>query len=600
MGIFELNSITIDKYKPYLKNVLGKCGSRNINIYNEPAGDGNLFMYVVDNDTTIRINSMYSPVNEAQIWAKNSTDNYDLLNITVMFGFGNGYCVREILNRLNRDGRMIVFEPDAGIFNNVIRNYDVSDILQDDRILVLVGVDSWTLFKEYVIETVRVDNINYAHVVYHPAYNLLDVDKYNDYITFMNQYIDRTKISLNTLNDFGKRLVENQIYSLRKLENCNILADYKEYVTDKDVAIIVSAGPSLTKNIGMLKNVGDNALILAVDRVAQLLLEHDIIPDVIVSVDPAFPPEKIRDERWLDIPLLCSFDSNKEMIKIHPNKRIYFDSPNMPAKLLEKAGKKVIKLERGGSVATAAFMACIALGFKTIILCGQDLAYGDGDITHSDGRKDGVTGGKSVDVFVEGINGRMIKSRSDWKSYLDFFEDVILRNKGIKVVDATEGGARIKGTEVIALKDAVSNYCTSPSSVKQVIKISESSFSKDDILSLDKYVGEIVNDINLVKRISKNIVKLADTLIRYVDEDKYDEDGKEAVMLRKFSSEFNSCQSLTMLIMYATDDIKDYVWDLYTGENDYTSSVRNMYVRYKKMFLILQEKLDELTRLIYE
>ena len=171
MGIFELNSITIDKYRPYLKNVLGKCGSRNINIYNEPAGDGNLFMYVVDNDTTIRINSMYSPVNEAQIWAKNSTDNYDLLNITVMFGFGNGYCVREILNRLNRTGRMIVFEPDAGIFNNVIRNYDVSDVLQDDRILVLVGEDNWTLFKEYVIENVRVDNINYAHVVYHPAYN---------------------------------------------------------------------------------------------------------------------------------------------------------------------------------------------------------------------------------------------------------------------------------------------------------------------------------------------------------------------------------------------------------------------------------------------
>lgn len=600
MEIFEHNTYTINKYKAYLNNMCNAHDGYDMNIYNNQARDGNLFMYVDKGDITIRINSMYSPVNEAEIWAKNSIDNFDLLNISVMFGLGNGYCVREVLKGINNEGRIIVYEPSVSIFNDVLRNYDISDILQDERVLILVGDNYWKTFKEYVMDTIRVDNINYAHVIYHPAYNLLDNDKFIKYMSFMNQYIERTKISLNTLNDFGKRLVENQVYSLRNLHNCSILSDYQELIADSETAIIVSAGPSLAKNINMLKNVGDNAFVLAVDRSAQMLLEHNIIPDVIVSVDPAFPPEKIHDDRWIDIPLLCSFDSNKELIKNHPNKRIYFDSPNMPAVILEKAGKKVIRLERGGSVATAAFMACIALGFRTIILCGQDLAYGEGDITHSDGRKDGVTGGKSVDVYVEGINGQNIKSRSDWKSYLDFFEDVISRNDGIKVVDATEGGARIKGTDVMSLEDAISSYCMKSSEVKKTVKLSESSFSKDDLLLIDKSIDSIVNDINMVKAISKNIVKLADALIHHIDEGIYDENSREAVMLRKYISEFNNCQSLTLIIMYAAADIEDYVWNLYSGDKDYISSVKSMYKKYKIMFLAIQEKLCDITKLIYE
>ena len=600
MNYFNVNTKAIYTHKIYLDNVINNNVNETIKVFNELAGDGNLFMYIQMADgKIIRINSMYSPVNEASIWAKNIVDNYDLLNICVLFGFGNGYCVREILSGINKDGRIIIYEPSIEIFISTLNNYDVSDILIDNRVLLLVGTEYLSAFKEYVIETVRVDNINYVHTAVHPQYDLMFKKESDRFQSFILQYIDRMKVSQNTMNSAGKRLVENQIYSLKHLDNCNILHDMAEFVMKNDTAIIVSAGPSLKKNMDFIKDVNGKALVIAVDRTIDLLLKHDIIPDIVVSVDPIFSLSHIENDTWKTIPLMCSFDTNADIIRAHPDKRIYFDSPKLPADILTKEGKNVIKLERGGSVATAAFMAVIALGYKNIILCGQDLAYGEGDVTHSDGTSEKVSEDKYKDIMVQGINGDMIKCRSDWKTYLDFFEDAIMRNPDVNVIDATEGGALIRGTIVMALKDAISKYCTKESRARQFVTDLQTSFSDEDIKNIKEHLLSIVNDINMVRSLSKSIVKTADKLLKMINDGRFTERSEDVKMFNQYVSQFNSCSSLTMIIMYSANDIKEYIWNLYTGEDDDESALINMYEKYKYMFSALQGKLDELTKLIY-
>ena len=600
MDYYNKNINAIYSCKPNLVKIVNGNTDRELNVYNSFAKDGNSFMYVEMKDGNIvRINSMYSPINEAEIWAKGVNDNYDLQKIYIMFGLANGYCVRSILKKMNSWGKIIIYEPSGEIFIDSLKNYDLSDVLTDDRVALFVGEDNLGNFKAHVINIIGIDNIEYVHKAVHPQYDLLYKKQLDEFERYLFSYLDRLKVSQNTMNTYGRTLVMNQVYSLKNLKECNILSDLMGNVRDNDTAVIVAAGPSLAKNIDELKKAENNAFILAVDRTVDILIEHNIMPDVVVSVDPVFSLSFIKNEKWQEIPLMCSFDTNKDIICGHLCKRIYFDSPNLPAKILSGLGKRTIKLERGGSVATAAFMAVIALGFKNIILCGQDLAYGANGQTHSDGAKEKVSAEKYKDVLVKDIYGNIIKTRSDWKTYLDFYEDVISRNQNVNVIDATEGGAFIEGTVVMNLADAIEKYCITCPEVKHIVSHMQSSFNDEDLNNIANSLDYIVNDINLVLMISKKIIKLSDSIIRLIKSGDYTENNAEVIKFNQYIEQFNSCNSFTMILMYSASEIKDYIWSLYLGKDCYDNTLISMYEKYKYMFSALQGKLDELTKLIY-
>ena len=139
MDYYNKNINAIYSCKPNLVKIVNGNTDRELNVYNSFAKDGNSFMYVEMKDGNIvRINSMYSPINEAEIWAKGVNDNYDLQKIYIMFGLANGYCVRSILKKMNSWGKIIIYEPSIEIFISTLNNYDVSDILIDNRVLLLV------------------------------------------------------------------------------------------------------------------------------------------------------------------------------------------------------------------------------------------------------------------------------------------------------------------------------------------------------------------------------------------------------------------------------------------------------------------------------
>lgn len=225
-------------------------------------------------------------------------------------------------------------------------------------------------------------------------------------------------------------------------------------------AIIVSAGPSLTKNVELLREVKGRALILCVDAAFKVLLTRGIIPDAVLSIERGvatyeyfyksqeFPPEVVLVAPPVVYPAIFREFQGPKVVLFKDNEGVsgWFDS------LLNRG-----RVSMGTSVAHLAFGFARLVEADPIVFIGQDLAYSPEGYTHSagtvyEGQK--RTDSENATVWVEDYHGNLIPSTPIWKNFLTWFEKEIPQTAA-RCIDATEGGARIRGTEVLTLRETI-------------------------------------------------------------------------------------------------------------------------------------------------
>ncbi|EID8676753.1 motility associated factor glycosyltransferase family protein, partial [Campylobacter jejuni] len=239
---------------------------------------------------------------------------------------------------------------------------------------------------------------------------------------------------------------------------------YKELLSKRkgisDTAIIVSTGPSLTKQLPLLKKYASKATIFCADSSYPILAKHGIKPDYVLSLER--------------IPLTSEFFNNdfgefdKDIVFIvksvtHPHTIKYLQKNNRAFILVSTYASFIqyLKLDyfgyfnMGFSVAHMNFLLTIHLKYKNIILIGQDLAYAKDGQTHSQGFiHANLHNGdyeRDLDKFsttAYGGNGK-VQSSEIWTLFRHNFEKDIVNikmNYHITTYNCTEGGARIEGT----------------------------------------------------------------------------------------------------------------------------------------------------------
>ena len=175
-------------------------------------------------------------------------------------------------------------------------------------------------------------------------------------------------------------------------------------------------------------------------------------------------------------------------------------------------GKEIYQLPGGGSVATLAFSLVCHLGFDKIILVGQDLAF-TGNKSHADGTfKETMAVEDTKDfLMVPGNVEKMVPTREDFDNYRKWFEEFIEYWKGIKdvqFINATEGGALIKGTQIMTLKDAISLYCTEMVDIKSCIAQLKPVFSEEEQKKIENYYVETPQKIEQIIKLAQKAQKL--------------------------------------------------------------------------------------------
>lgn len=451
--------------------------------------------------TDIYLNSKYNPTIEAEKYMAEVKDMQEKAILT-LFGLANGSFAREALCITNEEVDIIIYEPCVDIFMQVIHSIDISDLLSDDRIMLVVeGINS-QYYDVVLGDNLCSYNKNSSKHIALPKYVNLFPDSYAVYSEKTQGAYDRLAMRTNTFLSVGKDICENNIMNLRYVPGCRSGEDYINHFPKDMPAIVVSAGPSLEKNIQLLKEAKGKALIMVVDTAISHVLSIGVEPDMVITVDFAKYLHYFEDERLKNVGFVVEPDSHYRILdKVKPNNVIFCGTDvALWTKLMRSQGSDLQFLDVGGSVATAAIATVIKWGFKKVILIGQDLAFSGGSkhIGEEVQEYDFSTGEY---VYVKGIDGNKLVTYANFMPYLRWIEKIAYLNKDVEIIDATEGGAYKEHTTIMSFREAIDIYCTNSFGVKEIIDSVPRLFTKDGNDIIIDTLENMKNNLQRMRRI---------------------------------------------------------------------------------------------------
>lgn len=397
---------------------------------------------IIHNDISTKsatlLHSKYNPEKEAIQFAKKQFNSKEKINI--VYGFGLGYHIEEILKKLDSKDLLYVLDINLEVFKLALKLKNLQKILLDKRLRLIISESQEEVAKQF-LKLLKEEN---KFVIYPPSLKSIP-NKYEKFKFVMEDWNVKKGVTGEWEEELKKNYEKN---SLIKSESIGgMINKYK----NKPI-IIVSAGPSLNKNKHLLENLKGKALIFAVGPAVKSLLRANVKPDMFCIIDPSILTYKqIEGIEDLDIPFIYLDTANEYTVsKYNGPKYVISNKANGGT-----SNKELI--EMGGSVATAIMDMAIKFGGNPIVFVGQDLAYVD-NRHHAEGNMYGKSEVvKSLPNMrkVKGQNGELLDTTLALLSYKHWIENKISDNTNIEFVNATEGGALIEGCKNMKLSDFI-------------------------------------------------------------------------------------------------------------------------------------------------
>ena len=433
---------------------------------------GKLSLKYFDGNRSILLHSAYDPEKEAEKLIGSSSMDSDVIFV---FGFGFAYHIRALQKSIGPQVRVVVLESDLNLLRVAFEQMDFRDILTDSRFIYLFGTEEMLRLQMAHLLQARTGLILHRPSIVpllpmekiHPGYveNLANIYR----LAGLNVW----KFIGNSPEDSiqGIRQTLQNIEFISKSPNIEELFGKFEGVP----AICVAAGPSLQRNMHLLHKVKDKALIFACDAVYHKLIAEGITPHFVCVVErgeityQAFFENKMLSDESILVGLNVIWP---EIFRTYPGVRTVIGRSTTPfEKIVNQGYPNFALLKVGPSVAHQCFSLARSMGCDPIVLIGQDLAYSEDGESHAPGvfqwdqnektRQMKVGLNTEKVVFVESVNGNKIRSNEIWVQFLEWFEVEIPKTKAT-VIDATEGGAKIAGTEIRRLAEVIKDWKPDP------------------------------------------------------------------------------------------------------------------------------------------
>ncbi len=476
--IYEKNMSALRQKYPVWAEQLEhiKRKKRNFHVIAEQSLMGDTILKVDDNGRVLYLNGKYAPTAAADRWLRQQ-GKFEEYTPVVIIGVSNGYHIRRIMEAVPKTSNILVYEPSFELFRRAMEEVDLSFLFQLD---VPVGIIVEGMNEEeseaYFHLMVSYDNMTSLKCYTSGNYNILFQEQVEDFVKKLKGYVERLSITWNTLVRYTDIKAMNTFHNLHYLYEGYSMEALQGILPGDIPVIVVSAGPSLNNNIMELKKAAGKACVIATDTAMKPLLNAGIIPNLFVIIDGLKPGVLFEHKNLSRVPMVTMTGVSVEPMAYHKGKKFfYYSSSPLEQKILmdlsekEQRNRVLPHLVTGGSVANSAYSLGVYMGAKTIILVGQDLAM-TGNRTHADGtfqdKMDEIDVKNGGYFEVEAIDGGKIWTRDDFDRYRKWFEECAKEWKHITMVDATEGGALIHGSKVMALKKAIQKYCKKDFNVK--------------------------------------------------------------------------------------------------------------------------------------
>ncbi|MCI9530819.1 MAG: motility associated factor glycosyltransferase family protein [Lachnospiraceae bacterium] len=471
MGIYEKNLKTLAKYYPEMDVMIKEAKDNlqpDLEILEEVSCDGEVILKIKRGDRICYLNGRRNAKEPAQVWVKTLGELQRNAPVFIV-GVGNPSYLRELVEQTEKRIAIIVYEPSLQIFLKFLEMVDIESWMEKHLLVFWVeGIrDMDAEHVKGIFQTLfSYETLNFSRSLILPNYDVLFTEKIVDYMRIRRDIVLNEVLQFNTKEIFSHIMVRNLFSNVKYLCDGYKTTQLVEVIPRDIPGIVVAAGPSLNKNIQELKHAKGKAFIIAVDTAMKPLLDAGIEPDMFAVIDAMKPLELVKIEKARSIPLLTMLNAAPEVLDYHTGMKFFFNQGyEFAEKIFRKSKWKEGEVSCGGSVATSVFSLLYKIGINTIILVGQDLAYTDNK-SHADGTFHEVMEQVDTSKFrmVEGNYEKEVPTRSDFKVFIDWYNMYIEGCKnyreGFRVINATEGGAKINNTEVMALKDAIEKECT--------------------------------------------------------------------------------------------------------------------------------------------
>ncbi|HEF1994454.1 TPA: motility associated factor glycosyltransferase family protein, partial [Campylobacter jejuni] len=420
----------------------------NLNIYDKTH---NVFMY---ENLEEEINFFYQSILE-------KTPRYPFICI---YGIGNALLIKNLAKHYKH---LFVFESEIELFILALSMIDLSEELcsgkiylvdiEEERadIQLLILFDMKDMFEYLSLYEMFVNNVYYKKFyedIWHRADNLCEKNI---------EVIVRNLISnLNIGFECYSHLLQNIPSMFESIPFQRILSERKNKFEN---AIVVSAGPSLAKQLSLLKAYQEKAVIFCADGALSMLEKEGIIPDYVTNLDCRDLAMKFFQNKENKTSLnILSCATHPSLVHFLDNKSVVLrDDPLYQRFNLNDFGY----IDTGTHVSHFSYTLALALGFKNIIMIGQDLAFDKEGNSHSKGFSYGeqFSGEKTVPTLkAQAYGGKgEVLTHITWNDYRIKLEYLFACNEQkAKFYNATEGGARINFTEELSFKECCEKLLT--------------------------------------------------------------------------------------------------------------------------------------------
>ncbi len=446
------------------------------------------------------VHSNYNPQVEAERWVRSVNREAGLI---IVFGLGMGYHVQALLKQVDKKTRICVIEPSARIFKALISSRKLSELF-DERVVLFVSDDADYLSTQLfnVFRSSLMEKVEFAE---YPAYSRFYGEFCKSIQQKFTEIIRILLVNISTIEHFKHLWILNNFINLIHINgagNCKSLEGRFKNIP----CVIVSAGPSLDKNVKLLNSIKNKALILAGGSAIGILNRNRIKPHFMVAMDGA--PEEKDIFEGVDFSEISMIYLNRlyyQIVEVYKEKKfMLLDNDDVLSKLFcREFSLDYSEVSPEQTVAGINLAIAVMLGCNPIVFVGQDLAYTNLEMhaagaAHMKSFEDELASNPKKFIMIKDIYGndtytirQFLATRASMGNKIKKYID-----EGFSFINATEGGIGIDNCDNMDLKDVIEIYLTNMYNIPEIIEESyQSGVFNIDINKIEQYFEYIYKNI---------------------------------------------------------------------------------------------------------
>ncbi len=387
---------------------------------------------------TISMHSRFDPKGEA----KKIADSNSHKGFFIFLGLGAAYNIVPFLEGF-RLSRGIIIDYNAGILRTILENMDLTHVLSDKRLTLIVDPSEDELKELFVSKYVPSITGDMAVI---PLHGRIDAEpqKFQEASALIKSFMNHVSDDYSVQAFFGKRWFSNII------KNLPLASASLPSIPSIRNAAVTAAGPSLELQLGTLRSRGKDVFLIATDTSLSALNGFGLKPDAVISIDcqhisyyhfmSGIPP---------GTPVFLDLASPPTVARVSGGAYFFTSGHPLARYIAAKFRAFPVIDTSGGNVTQAAVSLAEFLGAQRTFVYGADFSYPFGK---------SYARGTYVYPYFYARQGRLTPSES-------LFGEFLYRNQMLDRQSGEDGVFRYVTKPLVAYKERLERFASASSSL---------------------------------------------------------------------------------------------------------------------------------------